>query len=201
MIWTTNEVVGVLVFLLPGLVASAMFYSLTAHPKPNEFGQVVQALIFTILSQAAAWVVYLTIQAMWPEFIGPEGWEFVFPVLVAAVIALVAVYCSNHDTVHRLLRYAKATRETSYPSEWYSAFAENDDCYVVLYFHDGRRLYGWPQEWPGRPDQGHFVMAEGEWLPYDSDDPVPAGEILLISQRDIAMVEFVRIDEDQVSEE
>ena len=201
MIWTTNEVVGVLVFLLPGLVASAMFYSLTAHPKPNEFGQVVQALIFTILSQAAAWVVYLTIQAMWPEFIGPEGWEFVFPVLVAAVIALVAVYCSNHDTVHRLLRYAKATRETSYPSEWYSAFAENDDCYVVLYFHDGRRLYGWPQEWPGRPDQGHFVMAEGEWLPYDSDDPVPAGEILLISQKDIAMVEFVRIDGDQVSEE
>ena len=201
MIWTTNEVVGVLVFLLPGLVASAMFYSLTAHPKPNEFGQVVQALIFTIVSQAAAWVVYLTIQAVWPEFIGPEGWEFVFPVLVAAVIALVAVYCSNHDTVHRLLRYGKATRETSYPSEWYSAFAENDDCYVVLYFHDGRRLYGWPQEWPGRPDQGHFVMAEGEWLPYDSDDPVPAGGILLISQRDIAMVEFVRIDGDQVSEE
>ena len=201
MIWTTNEVVGVLVFLLPGLVASAMFYSLTAQPKPNEFGQVVQALIFTILSQAAAWVVYLTIQAVWPEFIGPEGWGFVFPVLVAAAIALVAVYCSNHDTVHRLLRYAKATRETSYPSEWYSAFAENDDCYVVLYFHDGRRLYGWPQEWPGRPDQGHFVMAEGEWLPYDSDDPVPAGEILLISQKDIAMVEFVRIDGDQVSEE
>ena len=111
MIWTTNEVVGVLVFLLPGLVASAMFYSLTAHAKPNEFGQVVQALIFTIVSQAAAWVVYLTIQAVWPEFIGPEGWEFVFPVLVAAVIALVAVYCSNHDTVHRLLRYGKATAE------------------------------------------------------------------------------------------
>ncbi len=80
MIWTTNEVGGVLVFLLPGLVASAMFYSLTAHAKPNEFGQVVQALIFTIVSQAAAWVVYLTIPAVWPEFIGPEGWEFVFPV-------------------------------------------------------------------------------------------------------------------------
>jgi uncharacterized membrane protein YjjP (DUF1212 family) len=73
MIWTTNEVVGVLVFLLPGLVASAMFYSLTAHAKPNEFGQVVQALIFTIVSQAAAWVVYLTIQAVWPEFIRTGG--------------------------------------------------------------------------------------------------------------------------------
>ena len=50
MIWATNEVVSVLVFLLPGLVASAIFYSLTSHPKPNEFGQVAQALIFTIVS-------------------------------------------------------------------------------------------------------------------------------------------------------
>ena len=44
-------------------------------------------------------------------------------------------------------------------------------------------------------------MAEGEWLQYGSDDPVPAGEILLIAQKDIAMVEFVRIDGDLVSEE
>ena len=197
MIWTTNEVVGVLVFLLPGLVASAMFYSLTAHPKPNEFGQVVQALIFTIVSQAAAWVVYLTIQAVWPEFIGPEGWEFVFPVLVAAVIALVAVYCSNHDTVHRLLRYGKATRETSYPSEWYSAFAENDDCYVVLYFHDGRRLYGWPEEWPSRPENGHILIAEGEWLiGGDERIPVKGASIILIPADDVKMVEFMSIGTD-----
>ena len=55
MSWAANEVVSVLVFLLPGMVASAMFYSLTSHPKPNEFGQVVQALILTTVSQAAAW--------------------------------------------------------------------------------------------------------------------------------------------------
>ena len=55
MIWATNEIVGVLVFLLPGLVGSRIFYSLTSHHKPNEFGQVTQALMFTILSQAVAW--------------------------------------------------------------------------------------------------------------------------------------------------
>ena len=160
MIWATNEVVSVLVFLLPGLVASAIFYSLTSHPKPNEFGQVVQALVFTILSQAVAWAIGL----LWPQMAAREDWQLFFPVPVAAAIALIAAFCSNHDAVHGILRWAGVTRETSYPSEWYSAFAENDDCYVVLHFQDGRRLYGWPREWPSQLGGGHFIVIEGEWL-------------------------------------
>ena len=173
MIWATNEVVSVLVFLLPGLVASAIFYSLTSHPKPNEFGQVVQALMFTILSQAVAWAIGL----LWPHVASREDWQLFFPVPVAAAIALVAAFCSNHDTVHGILRWARVTRETSYPSEWYSAFAENDDCYVVLHFHDGRRLYGWPQEWPSHPGGGHFIVAEGEWLLDDERFPVEGASV------------------------
>ena len=91
MIWATNEVVSVLVFLLPGLVASAIFYSLTSHPKPNEFGQVAQALIFTIVSQAATWVIGL----IWPEMTKREDWQLFFPVPVAVAIALATVICTN----------------------------------------------------------------------------------------------------------
>ena len=193
MVWAANEVVGILIFLLPGLVALAIYYSLTSHPKPNEFGQVVQALMFTILSQAVSWAAHLCIGLVWSSFTAPEGWELFLRVLAAAVIALIAAYCSNHDTVHQFLRLLRVTRERSYPSQWYSAFAENDDCYVVLHFRDGRRLYGWPQEWPSGPGSAHFVLAEGEWLASESNTRVPAGDILLVSQEDIAMVEFVRM--------
>lgn len=197
MIWATNEVVGVLVFLLPGLVASAIFYSLTSHPKPNEFGQVVQALMFTILSQAVAWAIGL----LWPQMASREDWQLFFPVPVAAAVAMIAAFCSNHDAVHGILRWARVTRETSYPSEWYSAFAENDDCYVVLHFHDGRRLYGWPHEWPGRLGEGHFVIDEGEWLLHPDGESIPTGEIILVSRQDVAMVEFVRYEESERSPE
>ena len=188
MIWATNEVVGIMVFLLPGLVASAIFYSLTSHPKPNEFGQVVQALMFTILSQAASWAISL----LWPQMGRREDWQLFFPVPVAAAIALIAAFCSNHDTVHRMLRWARVTRETSYPSEWYSAFAENDDCYVVLHFQDGRRLYGWPQEWPSHPGGGHFIVAEGEWLVDDERFPVEGASVILIPAHEVKMVELVK---------
>ena len=52
--WAASEAVAVLTFLLPGFVSAAVFYSLTSHPKPNEFGRVIQALIFTIIVQAVA---------------------------------------------------------------------------------------------------------------------------------------------------
>ena len=194
MIWATNEVVSVLVFLLPGLVASAIFYSLTSHPKPNEFGQVVQALMFTILSQAVAWAAHLCIGLVWSSFTAPEGWELFLPVLAAAVIALIAAYCSNHDTVHQFLRLLRVTRERSYPSQWYSAFAENDDCYVVLHFQDGRRLYGWPREWPSQLGGGHFIVIEGEWLVEDERFPVKGVSAMLIPADDVKMVEFMRTD-------
>lgn len=108
MIWATNDVVSVLVFLLPGLVGSATFYSLTSHPKPNEFG--------------------------------------------------------------------------------------NDDCFVVLHFHDGRRLYGWPEELPSLPSGGHFIVDEGEWLVDDDRFPVESNSVMLISANDVRMVEFVEAE-------
>ena len=49
--------------------------------------------------------------------------------LVAIIVGLAAAAISNMDTLHRILRRLKITMETSYPSEWYSAFSRHDDCY------------------------------------------------------------------------
>lgn len=53
----TGNVVDLLTFLLPGFVAAAVFYSLTPFPRRDPFERTVQALIFTILIQAAVVVV------------------------------------------------------------------------------------------------------------------------------------------------
>lgn len=39
MSWASSEIVSIFVFLLPGFVAAAVFYSLSSYPKPNEFGR------------------------------------------------------------------------------------------------------------------------------------------------------------------
>ena len=43
-----KEVIPLLQYLIPGFLAAWIFYSLTAFKRPDTFGQIVQALIFTL---------------------------------------------------------------------------------------------------------------------------------------------------------
>lgn len=145
----SGEVIDVLMFLLPGFVAAATFNSLTSYPKPGIFEQIVQALIFTILGR------------MMVELIGTlcddsknsnNCWVYNYIVLLSVgcsvILAAVTAIALNKDIPHRWLRAWKITRETSYPSEWYSAFSKHTryNCIVVLHLNGGRRLYGYPDE-------------------------------------------------------
>ena len=200
MSWASSEMVGVLTFLLPGFVAAGIFYSLTSHTKPSAFDRVIQALIFTVIGQAIV-TLFLAIDGTVKEYIQwIENWEIVFSVLVAIMLGLIASYASNRDTVHRILRRLGVTKETSYPSEWYSAFSRHRGCYIVLHLKGQRRLYGWPEEWPSRPDEGHFRIAEAEWLVEYERVPATGVSAILIPAGEVEMVEFVSEHHEQREE-
>lgn len=199
MSWASSEIVGVFVFLLPGFVAAAVFYSLSSYPKPNEFGQVVQALVFTMVGQLIAVGIQQLTILLGAGSPWPSNLEIIVPTLSAVAFALIVVYASNNDIPHRLLRLTRLTRENSYASEWYFSFVRNADCYVVLHLKDERRLYGWPEDWPKLPGQGHFRIIEGEWLDAeargDQDDSLDNNEreifAIMVPAEDVKMVEFI----------
>lgn len=199
MSWASSEIVGVFVFLLPGFVAAAVFYSLSSYPKPNEFGQVVQALVFTMVGQLIAAVIQQLTVLLGAGLPWPANLEIIVPTLSAVAFALIVVYASNNDIPHRLLRLTRLTRENSYASEWYFSFVRNADCYVVLHLKDERRLYGWPEDCPKLPGQGHFRIIEGEWLDAeargDQDDSRDNNEreifAIMVHAEDVKMVEFI----------
>ncbi len=177
--------------LFPGLVAAAVFYSLTSHPRPNEFERVVQALVFTAASHVTAWPILAALGFYWIRSDWPAGTDVFITAACGVILALATAYVSNHDTEHRVLRYLKITRETSYPSEWYSAFAEHDGRYAVLHLTGGRRLYGWPEEWPSRPDQGHFRIADCEWITDSGSIPVAGVSAIVVSVTEVELIEFL----------
>ena len=197
MTWASGEVVGVLVFLLPGFVAASVFHSLTSHPKPGILDRLIQALVFTVIVHAA--IIGISLVA---DIAREESWIPVLAVLISVMLALMTVYWSNHDTMHGILRRLGITKETSYPSEWYSTFWRLNDCYVVLHLKGERRLYGWPEEWPSQPDRGHFRISEGEWLGNDENDGVSTTGVsaILISANDVEMVEFIKGVDEQSEE-
>ncbi len=190
----TNNIIQILQFLLPGFVAAWIFYSLTSYSKPSQFERVVQALIFTLFVQALVSVVkYLSIKIglYWSVGTWTENSALILSIVIAILFGVVFSYFANNDKLHKYLRDAGITRETSFPSEWFGSFL-NNVTFVVLHLEDERRLYGWPIEWPSEPDKGHFVIADPSWIDEKGDEKRITGvNNILVDVKDVKWVEFL----------
>ena len=187
------EIIEVLKFLLPGFITTTFFYSFTSFPKPNAFEQIVYALISTTIIQSIISLIYL----IEIDLLNDDNLELLFSTIIAILLGIISSYLMNNDIIHQIFRSSKLkiTRESSYPSEWYFAFARYSKCYVVLHMHGERRLYGWATEWPSRPDKGHFLIEDGEWLSKETNDgeQIATGEenAILVPVSEVEMVEFL----------
>lgn len=191
----SKAVLEVLTYLLPGLVSAALVYVLTPAVRPIPFERLVQALIYTIVVQALVVIVrgvLLLIGNAWGSL---GAWTsdvaMVWAVILAVFVGLVSAWADNTDCVHRLLRRAGITFQTSFPSEWFGAFSQNEG-YIVLHLKGERRLYGWAEEWPSSPTTGHFVIAQGEWLTADGPRELDGVQRILIRAEDVEMVEMMK---------
>jgi hypothetical protein len=196
----STTVVEVLAFLLPGFLAAAVYYALTPAPRPIPFERVVQALIFMVIVQSLVFGVREVAQLS-SRLVTVGTWsadvQLVWSVLIAIPLGMLLAWISNRDRLHALLRKLRITDQTSFSSEWYGALCRNQG-YVVLHLAGSRRLYGWPEEWPSTPLDGHFVMARAEWL--DDGDRVPLEGVdrILIRATDVEMVELLKVVQEPI---
>ncbi len=194
--WASSEVLQVLTFLLPGFVTAWVYYGLTAYPKPMQFERVVQALIFTTIIQVLLLIEKAALLALGERFPAVGVWDqnvaLGNSLIVAVLLGLIVSKSANFDTVHRLLRRVHVTYQNSFASEWFSGFSRHET-YVVLHLDGGRRLYGWPEEWPTEPGKGHFLVAEAEWLSESGNDSIPLDmvETVMVPAETVEMVEFM----------
>lgn len=197
--YVTSELINLFNFLLPGFITSFLFYSLTSFPKKSEFELVITALIYTILINSVLEGLGWLFAVIGEHTLFFGDWsstvKVLWSVILAILLGIFLTFLYNNDVLHKFLRKLKITNQTSYPSEWYGTFSETH-LWVVLHFGDGRRLMGWPLEWPSSPKSGHFVLEKASWL-VESENDKPR-EILLsnvekimIDTTAIVMVEFV----------
>jgi hypothetical protein len=123
-----GELVPLLNYLMPGLLAAWLFYGLTPHQKPAQFERVVQALIFTFLVRCfidAAKIV----SGAYSSFITNNA--VILSAMAAILVGFIASCLANSDIFYATFRRMGITRETSYPSEWFGALS-NQKGYITL---------------------------------------------------------------------
>jgi hypothetical protein len=191
------EVVGIIIYLMPGFITAWIFYGLTAHRRLSPFERTVQALIFTALVRALVLPLrgfLIAVGKLAPFTIGTwtTNVEFVSSVLIAIVLGHFVAFAANANSYHQRLYEWGITSRTSFPSEWYSTFTRCRQ-YITLHLVGQRRLMGWPYEWPDHPDAGHFVIQEPTWILDDNTEvPILTDEFILIPATSVEMVEILR---------
>lgn len=187
------NIIELLQYLLPGFVAAWVFYALTSYRKPSQFERVVQALIFTIIIQSAIFLLNESYAVICDKLeIEPfQASGVTWSVFISVLIGLTFSFFANNDYFHAALRFLRITKESSYPSEWYSAFRKPS--FLVLHLHDDRRLYGWPREWPSSPDQGHFIINWASWLGDEEGEETPLERVehIIVNVHDVKWIEYM----------
>lgn len=189
----TPDIISVLQYLLPGFVTAWIFYAFTSYIKPSHFERVIQALIFTLIAQVITFLIKEILIFIGKYWFITEWGEFstlICSVVIAIILGFIISYYSNTDKFHKYLRGKGITRETSYASEWFGAFLKNVT-YVVLHLDDGRRLYGWPIEWPSDPKNGHFVLEQASWLDEKNEIELESVNQILVDAKQVQLVEFM----------
>lgn len=200
----SKDIITLLQYLLPGFISAWIFHALTAYPKSSEFERIVQALIFTVLIQPFVYVAK-TILFIIGRFISIADWnkdsQLFWSVVCAIMIGFVFSFYANNDKIHKIIRNRDISRETAYPSEWYSALI--NDTYLVLHLKGERRIYGWPTEWPSDPNKGHFLLKDASWLIEKKEEngetsikeqdqiPLTGVDGILIDAKQVEMIEFM----------
>lgn len=194
MTWLNSDIINIFMFLLPGVVAATIFYSITAFTKPSAFGQVFHALAFTTFGQATTSVVQILIRTPEKISIWLQLLIIAMPLIAAILAAIILAILINRDLIHKNLRAIGITRETPY-SIIITAFQNRADSYVILHLKDHRRIFGYPTQWPSKAQDKHFNITEAQWLSEDASngnvDETPIIDAILIAIDDIAFIEFI----------
>lgn len=196
----SGDIINLVVFLLPGFVCAWVFYGLTSHLKPSQFERTIQALIYTFVIRSIVICIEFIFIKIGSIFLIIGQWskstEMLISLVVSLCLGVIFAYLVNADMLYRYLRKFKLTTRTSHPSEWFYVFSEKIT-FVILHMRDGRRLYGWPKEWPLEPNKGQFYILLPAWILENGEQvDLPELDGVLIRAEDVKWVEFLKPSEE-----
>jgi drug/metabolite transporter superfamily protein YnfA len=193
----TFQALQILIFLIPGFIASTVLNMLVVRVEQKQFGKVVEALVFTLI----IFVVYSFVSQKSPIQLSKVGENvaysydshaFLWLVGISIVIPVIMSALVTHDLHMKLARSLRISKKTARTSVWVDVFYDLDN-YIIVNFKDGRSIFGWPTYFSTDPDQPYIFLSEPAWYEEDKFQPVKELEgILITPEHEIESIEVLK---------
>ncbi len=175
---TSFQVLQILIYLVPGLIAEKMVISLTEPVKSqSDISKIINALIFSVLIYVLVYICandfpiiiklnnnqFSKIEYKAIPIVLTISFTFLLPVLISIL--------KKYDLHMKLMRIIKITNNTSRRSVWSDIFL-NVNSYITINFIDGRRLQGLPTQYSNDPDEPFIYIKKPTWIITDDEGKI-----------------------------
>lgn len=188
-----TKIIPLVQILIPGFVATIIFYWLSESPKPGQFERTIQALIGTGLISIMVVGIEKLCEWVGVNYFAIGSWTentaIIWSIFCAIALGFSLSFAANNDTLYAFARRYGFTSRASY-SEWCLAFRKYPQQCLVLNLLDGRRICGYPRVWPTDPSTGHFLLEQAAWIVDGEYDESP-GQFFLVSNNDVYFIEIL----------
>lgn len=162
----TVQTLQLLLFLIPGLIASRVYDSLVVRGESKQHGAIIEALIFSM-------IIY-TVFSFFPGAPPVSFNSTTFAInysplafcallsLATAVPALLA-FLSFRGWFLYIARRLGITKKTTGSSTWNDVF-NRFDTWITIHFKDGSRIVGYPRFFSDRPGEPCLFLTHPSWL-------------------------------------
>ncbi|MBI9077790.1 MAG: hypothetical protein JEZ02_20490 [Desulfatibacillum sp.] len=198
------QALNVLIFLLPGFVATSFLDALTVPGKRTDFQRFVSALMLTFV----IYIIYVLVLDNTPVLLmeqdqngvkiygiqlvkGAMVWLFIITVAISILLAV----SINHDLHMKIFRKICITKRTSRVSVWHDVFMDQKH-YIIVNFEDGRRIMGWPEHFCDDVNERSLFLSSPAWIDTSGDEQkvieLDNHGILITDNAKISTIEFVK---------
>ncbi len=199
------EVLNILLFLCPGLLASWVLRLLVYRKESSAFDKVVGALLGSLViyalcagfgHDAAVQMTETKHGDVVTRGITYNASAIAWLFGVATALPLLMVYALNQDWLGRALRKIRITSQSARATIWLDVFAEYRR-YVVVHLADERRVFGWIMHYSNTAEDGFIYLHGPKWLDAKNQYIETNSHGLFLVKRDlIDFIEFLQSPEE-----
>ncbi len=196
----TLEFFNLLLLILPGLVASQVFYSASGSEQKELPARIIDSLIFSFIIYILAglfipWEPILqtkVISGAMQFVLTKNKYLILLNIILIILVPLSFTALHHNDILMKILRQLNITTKSSRPNTWSDVFLSQDR-HIIVHLKDGRRVRGYPERFSTDPKEGFVYLFNPAWIKNDNNKSFyieTGAHGFLINREEIDLIEF-----------
>ncbi|TEB05868.1 hypothetical protein Psch_02910 [Pelotomaculum schinkii] len=190
-----NNVLQIIVFLLPGFLTTLVRDALVVNRPKDSMERITESLSYSLILNILFNFVFSS--SIFPVIYTDNTLQItsnmmlLYLVFLSILLGLFISLVINYDILYNLLRYLKITKKSSRISVWYDVFVSNPKKWLRVTLNDGTVLIGWADYYSDDPNNNEMFLADVSITEKEGDEREVKGPGVYVNGKQIKIIEFL----------